>query len=129
MADFDVDIANELLRLQQQKGRRAMASDAAFELIMASAGAAYSERYDLVTQKVVEEVARHFPDVRASTEEELRRLTPALADFTALLSTTTVVATYLAEDEARHNGTRVDETISVMLTRVATQTEGSQSYE
>jgi hypothetical protein len=53
----------------------------------------------------------------------------APADFTALLSTTTVVATYLAEDEARHNGTRVDETISVMLTRVATQTERSQSHE
>jgi hypothetical protein len=63
-----------------------------------------------------------LPDVTASTEEELRRLTPALADFTALLTTTTVVATYLTEDVARHNGTRADETISVLLTRVATQT-------
>jgi len=122
MADLNVDIVNELLRLQQQKGRRAMALDSAFELIRAPAGAAYSERYDLVTQKVVEEVARHLPDATASTEEELRRLTPAVADFTALLSTTTVVAAYLAEDVARHNGTRVDETISMMLTRVATQT-------
>ena len=99
-----------------------MALDAAFELIRASAGAAYSERYGLVTQKVVEEVALHLPDVTASTVEELRRLTPALADVTALLSTATVVATYLAEDVARHNDTRVDETISLMLTRVATQT-------
>jgi hypothetical protein len=122
MADLNVDIANELLRLQQQKGRRAMALDAAFELIRASAGAACSERYGLVTQKVMEELARHLPDVKASTEEELRRLTPALADVTALLSTTTVVAAYLAEDVARHNDTRVDETVSVMLTRVATQT-------
>ena len=122
MADFNGDIANELLRLQQQKGRRLMALDAAFELIGASAGAAYSERYGLVTQKVIEEVARHLLDVTGSTEEELRRLTPALADFTALLSTTTVVATYLAEDAARYNGTRADEAISVMLTRVATQT-------
>jgi DNA primase len=72
-----------------------MALDAAFELIRASAGAAYCERYGLVTKKVVEEVARHFPDVMASTEQELRRLMPARADFTALLSTTTVVATYL----------------------------------
>jgi len=122
MADFDVDIVNELLRLQQQKGRRAMALDAAFELIRASAVAAYSERYGLVTQKVVEEVARQLPHVTALTEEELRRLTPALADFTALLSTTTVVASYLAEDVAGHKGTRVDETISVILSRVATQT-------
>jgi len=38
MADFDVDSANELLHLQLQKGRRAMASDAAFELIRVSAG-------------------------------------------------------------------------------------------
>src|SRR5215831_17790277 len=101
MADFNVDIANGLLRLQQQKGRRAMALDAAFELIRASAGAAYSERYGLVTQKVVGEVALHLPDVTASTVKELRRLTPALADVTALLSTATVVATYLAEDLAR----------------------------
>jgi hypothetical protein len=122
MADFNVEIANELLRLQQQKGRRAMALDAAFELIRAPAGTAYSERYGLVTQKVVEELGRHLPDVTASTEEELRRLTPALADFTALLTTTTVVATYLAEYVARHTGTRADETISVWLTRVATQT-------
>jgi hypothetical protein len=122
MAEFNVDIANELLRLQQQKGRRAMALDAAFELIRASAGVEYSQRYGLVTQKVIEEVARHLPDVAASTEEELRRLTLALADFTALLSTTTVVATYLAEDVATVNGTRADETISVMLTRVAMQT-------
>lgn len=122
MAEFNVDIANELLRLQQQKGRRAMAWDAAFELIRASAGAGYSERYCLVTQKVVEEVARHFPDITASTEEELRRLTLALADFTALLITTTVVATYLAEEVATVNGTRADETISVVLARVAMQT-------
>jgi hypothetical protein len=127
MSDFNVDIANELLRLQQQKGRRAMALDAAYELIRASAGAAYSERYGLVTQKVVEEVARHLPDVTASTEEELRRLTPALADFMALLSTMTVVASYLAEEVAGHNGTRVDETTSVMLTRVATQRRRSVS--
>jgi hypothetical protein len=99
-----------------------MALDAAFELIRAPAGAPYSERYGLVTQKVVEELGRHLPDVTASTEEELRRLTLALADFTALLTTTTVVATYLAEDVAKHNGTRADETISVLLTRVATQT-------
>ena len=122
MADFNVDITNELSRLQQQKGRRAMALDAAFELIKASAGASYSERYGLVTQNVIEEVARHLPVVTASTEEAPRRLTPALADVTALLSTATVVATYLAEDVARHNDTRVDETVSVMLTRVATQT-------
>lgn len=98
-----------------------MALDAAFELIRASAGAEYSKRYHLVTQKVVEEVARHFPDITASTEEELRRLALALADCTALLITTTVVATYLAEDVATVNGTRADETISMMLTRVAMQ--------
>jgi hypothetical protein len=122
MADFNVDIADELLRLQQQKGRRAMALDVAFELIRASAGAADSERYGLVTQKVVDEVARHLPDATLSTEEQLRRLTPALADFTAMLSTTTVVATRLAEEVAGNSGTRVDEMISVLLTRVATQT-------
>lgn len=106
-----------------------MAWDAAFELIRASVGAEYSERYGLVTQKVVEEVVRHLPDVTASTAEELHRLTPALADVTALLSTATVVATYLAEDVARHDDTRVDETISVMLARVATQTKRAQSQE
>jgi hypothetical protein len=122
MRIFSVDIANELLRMQQHKGRRAMALDAAFELIRASAGAADSERYALVTQKVVQEGARHLPEGTASTEEELRRLTPALADLTAVISTTIVAATYLAEEVARHSGTRVDETISVTLTRVATQT-------
>jgi hypothetical protein len=101
--------------------------DAAYELIRASAGAGYSERYGLVTQKVVEEVARHLPDITALTEKQLRRLTPALADFMALLSTTTVVASYLAEEVAGHNGTRVDETTSVMLTRVATERRRSVS--
>lgn len=99
-----------------------MAWDTAYELIRASVGAASSDRYGIVTQKVVEEVARHIPDVTGSTEEELRRLTPALADFMALLSTTTIVAAYLAEEVAGHNGTLVDETISLVLARVATQT-------
>ena len=59
----DVDITSELFCLQRQKGRRAMAWDVTFELVRASVGAPDSDRYRLVTQKVIEEIVRHLGEV------------------------------------------------------------------
>ena len=64
----DVDITSELFRLQRQKGRRAMAWDVTFELVRASVGAPDSDRYRLVTQKVIEEIVRHLGEVAPETE-------------------------------------------------------------
>ena len=114
-----MDIAAELFRLQGQAGRRAMAWDAAFELIRASVGAPDSDRYRLVTQKVIEELMRHLAETAPETDEEMRRLTAALADPTAMLITTTVVATRFAEQVAGQTGILVDEAISRAVTRVA----------
>jgi hypothetical protein len=117
----DVDITSELFRLQRQKGRRAMAWDVTFELVRATVGAPDSDRYRLVTQKVIEEIVRHLGEVAPETEEEIPRFTAALADPTAVLITTTLVATCFAEQVAGQTGKDlVDEAISPALTRVAT---------
>ena len=100
-----------------------MAWDAAFELVRASVGAPDSDRYRLVTQRVIEEIVRHLTE----TEEEIPRLTAALADPTAVLITTTLVATCLAEQLARQTGVLVDEAISRAVTRVATEGKRSVS--
>src|SRR5258708_17323286 len=100
----DVDITSELFRLQRQKGRRAMAWDVTFELVRASVGAPDSDRYRLVTQKVIEEIVRHLGEVAPQTEREISRFTAALADPTAVLITTTLVATCLAEQVAGETG-------------------------
>jgi hypothetical protein len=116
-----VDITSELFRLQRQKGRRAMAWDVAFELVRASVGAPDSDRYRLVTQKVIEEIVRHLGEVAPETEEEIPRFTAALADPTVVLITTTLVATCLAEQVAGQTGKDlVDEAISRAVTWVAT---------
>ncbi len=65
-----MDITSELFRLQRQKGRRAMAWDVTFELVRASVGAPDSDRYRLVTQKVIEEIVRHLGEVAPETEED-----------------------------------------------------------
>jgi hypothetical protein len=123
----DVDITSELFRLQRQKGRRAMAWDAAFELVRASVGAPDSDRYRLATQKVIEEILRHLGQVAPETEEEIPRFTAALADPTAVLITTTLVATCLAEQVAGQTGILIDEAISRAVTRVATEGKRSVS--
>ena len=115
-----MDITSALFRLQRQARRRAMAWDAAFELVRASVGAPDSDRYRLVTQKVIEEIVHHLAEVALETDEEMRRLTAALADPTAVLITTTVVATCLAEQVAGQTGILVDEAISRAVARVAT---------
>ena len=116
-----MDITSELFHLQRQKGRRAMAWDVTFELVRASVGAPDSDRYHLVTQKVIEEIVRHLGEVAPETEEETPRFTAALADPTAVLITTTLVATCLAEQVAGQTGKDlVDEAISQAVTRVAT---------
>ena len=116
-----MDIISELFRLQRQKGRRAMAWDVTFELVRASVGAPDSDRYRLVTQKVIEEIVRHLGEVAPETEEEIPRFTAALADPTAVLITTTLAATCLAEQVAGQTGKDlVDEAISGAVTRVAT---------
>ena len=122
-----MDITSELFRLQRQAGRRAMAWDAAFELVRASVGAPDSDRYRLVTQKVIEEIVRHLGEGAPETEEENPRLTATLADPTAVLISTTLVATCLAEQVAGQTGILVDEAISRAVTRVATEGKRSVS--
>ena len=122
-----MDITSELFRLQRQAPRRAMAWDAAFELVRASVGTPDSDRYRLVTQKVIEEIVRHLGKFAPETEEEIPRLTAAQADPTAVLITTTLVATCLAEQVAGQTGILVDEAISRAVTRVATEGKRSVS--
>ena len=114
-----VDVTSELIRLQGPAGRRARSWDVAFELVRASVGAPDSDRYRLVTQRVVEEIGRHVDEATPGTEEEKRRLIAALADPAAVLITTTLFATCLAEQAAGHTGTLVDEAISRGLARVS----------
>lgn len=98
-----------------------MAWDATFELVRASVGAPDSDRYRLVTQKVIEEIVRHLGDVAPETEDQISRFTGALADLTAVLITTTLVATCFAEHVAGQTGKDlVEEAISRAVTRVAT---------
>ena len=115
-----MDITSELFRLQRQKGRRAMAWDVTFELVRASVGAPDSDRYRLITQKVIDEIVRHL-EVAPETEEKIPRFAAALADPTAVLIATTLAATCLAEQVAGQTGKDlVDEAISRAVTRVAT---------
>lgn len=98
-----------------------MAWDVTFELVRVSVGAPDSDRYGLVTQKVIEEIVRHIGEVAPETEEEIPRFAAALADATAVLITTTLAATCLAEQVAGESSKDlVDETISRAVTRVAT---------
>jgi hypothetical protein len=113
-----VDVTSELIRLQGPARRRARSWDVAFELVRASVGAPDSERYRLVTQRVIEEIERYVDEAAPDTDEEERRLIAALADPTAVLITTTLFATCLAEQVAGQSGTLVDEAISQGLARV-----------
>src|SRR5258708_15578418 len=117
----DVDITSELFRLQRKRGGRARAGDVTCELVRASVGAPDSDRYRLVTQKVIEEIVRHLGEVAPQTEREISRFTAALADPTAVLITTTLVATCLAEQVAGQTGKDlVDEGVIRAVTGVAT---------
>jgi hypothetical protein len=63
---------------------------------------------------------RHLGGGARETEEEVPRFTAALADPTAVLITTTLVATCFAEQVAGQTGKDlVDEAISRAVTRVA----------
>jgi hypothetical protein len=98
-----------------------MAWDVTFELVRASVGEPDSDRYRLVTQKVIKEIVRHLGEVERETEEVVPRFTAALADPTAVLITTTLVATGFAQQVAGQTGKDlVDEAISRAVTRVAT---------
>jgi len=121
MADLNVDIANELWRLQQQK------EDAQWRWTQLRVNQGVSQRglFRTIRPRNAKSRRRGRAALARSHGVDRGGTAPVdahLADVTALLSTTTVIATYIAEDVARHNDTRVDETTSVILTRVATLT-------
>jgi hypothetical protein len=111
MHDFDMGISRDVLREQRH---------VAFDLLTAFIGAPDTDRYRLVAREVVEGIVRHSAESAAATDEEMRRLTAALVEPAALLITTALVATCLAEAAAEQTGVGADELISRAVARVAT---------
>ena len=65
-----MSVTSEMVRLQRQLPRRAKAWDATFELVRASVDAPDSDRFGLVTQRVVDGITTYLADV-TDTDDEL----------------------------------------------------------